>query len=70
MQKTSSGKFQKHNELESVWFGMAWIFLPRKVISLVIREKMALPSSALLPALGDYHPFCSGFDEEWTLSHC
>lgn len=46
------GKFQKNNQLESVWFGMAWIFLPIKVISLVIREKMALPSSALPPALG------------------
>lgn len=46
------GKFQKHNQLESVWFVMAWIFLPTRVISPMIREKMVLPSLALLPALG------------------
>jgi len=46
------GKFQNHNQLESVWFGMAWIFLPIKVISHVIREQMALLSSALVTPLG------------------
>lgn len=44
------GKFQKHNQLESLWFVM--IFLPTRVILPVIREKMVLPSLALLPALG------------------